>query len=72
MQQIIKINSVEHTIDADPQMPAAKGREAGGEYADAPPDGVTRNGDLVTGFAWSAHPQFLAVFLEILGARVSL
>jgi hypothetical protein len=33
---------------------------------------VTQNGDLVTGFAWPAHPQFLAVFPEILGTRVSL
>jgi protease I len=50
----------------------AKRRAAGGEYVDTPPDGATRNGNLVTGFAWPAHPQFLVLFLEVLGARVSL
>ena len=29
-----------------------------------------RDGNLVSGFAWSAHPQFLALFLEVLGTRV--
>jgi protease I len=36
------------------------------------PDGAIRDGNLVTGFAWPAHPQFLALFLEVLGTRVSL
>jgi hypothetical protein len=31
-----------------------------------------RDGNLVTGFAWSAHAKFLALFLEVLGTRVSL
>jgi len=47
-------------------------RLAGGEYVDTPPDGAIRDGNLVTGFAWPAHPQFLALFLEVLGTRVSL
>jgi len=47
-------------------------RLAGGEYVETPPDGATRDGNLVTGFAWPAHPQFLALFLEVLGTRVSL
>ena len=47
-------------------------RLAGGEYVETPPDGAIRDGNLVTGFAWSAHPQFLALFLEVLGTRVSL
>ena len=47
-------------------------RLAGGEYIETPPDGAIRNGNLVTGFAWPAHPQFLALFLEVLGTRVSL
>jgi protease I len=47
-------------------------RLAGGEYVDTPPDGAIRDGNLVTGFAWSAHPQFLALFLEVLGTRISL
>jgi len=47
-------------------------RLAGGEYVDTPPDGAIRDGNLVTGFAWPAHPQFLALFLEVLGTRISL
>jgi protease I len=45
---------------------------AGGEYVETPPDGAIRDDNLVTGFAWSAHPQFLALFLEALGTRISL
>src|ERR1700732_1812732 len=48
------------------------GRMPGGEYAEPPPDGAIRDGNLVTGFAWPAHPQFLALFLEVLGTLVSL
>ena len=47
-------------------------RLAGGEYVDTAPDRAIRDGNLVTGFAWSAHPQFLALFLEVLGTRISL
>jgi protease I len=47
-------------------------RLAGGEYVETPPDGAVRDGNLVSGFAWSAHPQFLALLLEVLGTRVSL
>ena len=45
---------------------------AGGEYVETSPDGAIRDGNLVTGFAWPAHPQWLALFLEVLGTRVSL
>jgi protease I len=45
---------------------------AGGEFIDTAPDRAVRDGNLVSGFAWSAHPQFLALFLEVLGTRVSL
>jgi protease I len=45
---------------------------AGGEYIETPPDRAIRDGNLVSGFAWPAHPQFLALFLEILGTRISL
>jgi protease I len=44
---------------------------AGGEYVETPPDGAIRDGNLVTGFAWPAHPRFLALFLEALGTRVT-
>jgi protease I len=47
-------------------------RMAGGEYVETPPDGAVRDGNLVTGFAWPAHPKFLALFLEVLGTRVPL
>ena len=47
-------------------------RLAGGDYVETSPEGAIRDGNLVTGFAWSAHPQFLALSLEVLGARVSL
>ena len=36
------------------------------------PDGAIRDDNLVTGFAWPAHPKFLALFLEVLGTRVFL
>ena len=47
-------------------------RLAGGEYIDTPPDGAVRDGSLVTGFAWPAHPQWLSLFLSALGARVDI
>jgi protease I len=43
---------------------------AGGEYIETPPDRAIRDGNLVSGFAWPAHSQFLALFLEILGTRI--
>lgn len=51
---------------------AAEVRLAGGEYVETSPDGAIREGNLVSGFAWPAHPQFLALFLEVLDTRVSL
>ena len=47
-------------------------RLAGGEYVETPPDGAIRDGTLVTGFAWPAHPQWLSLFLSGLGARVDI
>ena len=47
-------------------------RLAGGEYVETPPDGAIRDDNLVTGFAWPAHPKFLALFPEVLGTRVFL
>jgi protease I len=47
-------------------------RLAGGEFVDTEPDRAVRDGNLVSGFAWSAHPQFLALFLEVLGTRILL
>jgi putative intracellular protease/amidase len=36
-------------------------RLAGGEYVETPPDGAIRDDNLVTGFAWPAHPEFLVL-----------
>ena len=47
-------------------------RLAGGEYVETPPDSAIRDSQLVTGFVWPEHPKFLALFLEVLGTRVSL
>jgi protease I len=47
-------------------------RLAGAEYVETPPDGAVRDGNFVTGFAWPAHPQWLALFLEVLGTRITL
>ena len=47
-------------------------RLASGEYIETPPDGAIRDGNLVTGFAWPAHPQWLSLFLAALGARVDI
>ena len=47
-------------------------RLAGGEYVETPPDGAIRDGNLVTGFAWPAHPRWLSLFLAALGARVDI
>lgn len=47
-------------------------RLAGATYVDLPPDGAVTDGNFVTGFAWPAHPQFLAQFLKVLGTKVEL
>jgi protease I len=47
-------------------------RLAGATYVELPPDGATTDGNCVTGFAWPAHPQYLAQFLKVLGTRVEL
>lgn len=43
---------------------------AGGTYVDLPMTGAHTDGNLVTAPAWPAHPQWLAQFLKVLGARV--
>ena len=45
-------------------------RSAGGEYIDIPVDNAHRDGNLVTAPAWPAHPQWLALFLEVLGTEI--
>ncbi|ELY45964.1 DJ-1/PfpI family protein [Natronorubrum tibetense] len=41
-------------------------RIAGGDWT----DGVTREGNLVTGQAWPDHPEWLAEFLDCLGTEI--
>jgi protease I len=43
---------------------------AGGEYAAIRIDGAVVDGNMVTAPAWPAHPEWLARFLEVLGAKI--
>lgn len=43
---------------------------AGGEYADIAVDEAIVDGNLVTAPAWPAHPQWLALFLQVLGTKI--
>lgn len=45
-------------------------RLAGGEYVEIPADQAIAQGNLVSAPAWPAHPQWLALFLELLGTRI--
>ena len=47
-------------------------RLAGGEYIDIPADQAFVQGNLVSAPAWPAHPQWLALLLELLGTRIQL
>lgn len=43
---------------------------AGGEWVDIDVDDAIVDDNLVTAQAWSAHPEWLAQFLEVLGTRI--
>lgn len=45
---------------------------AGGKYSDIAVDGVEVSGHLVTAPAWPAHPAWLAAFVKLLGAKITL
>jgi protease I len=45
---------------------------AGGEYVHLPDDQAITEGNLVSGPAWPAHPQWLRQFLALLGTRFDL
>jgi protease I len=45
---------------------------AGGTYVEVPVDKAHVDGKLVTAPAWPAHPEWLAAFLKVLGAKVSI
>jgi protease I len=46
-------------------------RRAGGTWVDVPVDEGHADGNLVSGPAWPAHPDWLAKFLDVLGTRIS-
>ncbi|MDC8804844.1 DJ-1/PfpI family protein [Halomonas pacifica] len=45
---------------------------AGGHYADIAVDAAVTDGRLVTAPAWPAHPDWLAQFMAVLGARLEI
>ena len=45
---------------------------AGGTYMDIPVDQAHTQGNLVTAPAWPAHPAWLAAFVKLLGAKITL
>ncbi len=45
---------------------------AGGRYADIPVTAAHVDGNLVSAPAWPAHPEWLAKFLEVMGAKIQL
>jgi protease I len=47
-------------------------RSAGGEYVERPVDDVHVDGNLVTAPAWPAHPKWIAAYLKVLGAEITL
>ena len=47
-------------------------RGSGGEYMDIAVDQAFRDGNLVTAPAWPAHPQWIALFLQALGTKITL
>lgn len=47
-------------------------RLAGGEYVETAIDGVHVDGNLVSAPAWPAHPQWIAAFAKLLGAKIQI
>ncbi|MCS6845669.1 MAG: DJ-1/PfpI family protein [Caldilineales bacterium] len=45
---------------------------AGGKFVSVPADQAVTDGLLVTAPAWPAHPQWLAQFLKVMGAKIEL
>lgn len=45
---------------------------AGGKYAEIPIDKAVVDGNLVTAPAWPAHPDWIAKFAAVLGAKISI
>ncbi|WP_296527087.1 DJ-1/PfpI family protein [Acinetobacter oleivorans] len=51
---------------------AAEVKLAGGQYADIAVTEAVTDGHLVTAPAWPAHPAWLAQFLKVLGAKITI
>lgn len=51
---------------------AAEVKLAGGQYADLAVTEAVTDGHLVTAPAWPAHPAWLAQFVKVLGAKISI
>jgi len=45
---------------------------AGGHFADIPVDKAVTEGNLVSAPAWPAHPDWIAQYLKLLGAKIQL
>jgi putative intracellular protease/amidase len=45
---------------------------AGAEYVDIPVDEAVVDGNLVTAPAWPAHPEWLAKFLRVMHAEITV
>lgn len=45
---------------------------AGGNYKEIPVDQAMVDGNLVSAPAWPAHPDWIAKFLEVMGAKIQL
>jgi protease I len=45
---------------------------AGGKYVSIPVDQAHVDGKLVSAPAWPAHPEWLAKFMKVLGAKIEL
>ena len=45
---------------------------AGGRYVDLAMDQAHRDGNLVTAPAWPAHPDWIAKFAALLGAKIAI
>ncbi|MFW6764397.1 DJ-1/PfpI family protein [Acinetobacter pittii] len=51
---------------------AAEVKLAGGQYADIAVTDAVTDGHLVTAPAWPAHPAWLAQFVKVLGAKITI
>ncbi len=47
-------------------------QKIGGTYVEVGWTEAITDGNLVTGPAWTAHPEWLAQFLKVLGAKIEL